>query len=170
MYEDVYARRCTQHGLIIDTNLLALLLVGTYNPNYITKCNRTAGFTLEDFLLIFTLSQKASKIYVTPQILAEVSNMIFEIPIGQEITEYLKQVLKVIESTEEHHSHKDLMLQHPNVLSKFGFADISLIKAAKEHQCLVVTDDGNLTGLLSSLRHDVLNLNSIRSQAWLQTP
>ena len=91
--EGLYLRICSQNGLLIDTNLLVLLLLGSHRPTleYIRSCNRTSSYDLDDLQRVLLLSQKASKIIVTPQILAELANLTFDMDHRGYFDEYFRQ-------------------------------------------------------------------------------
>jgi len=61
--------------VVIDTNLLVLLVVGSASRNYIQKHKRLSGYTPEDFDLLGLILSEFSEIVFLPHILAEVSNI-----------------------------------------------------------------------------------------------
>lgn len=168
--EQFALRKCRQNGLLIDTNLLIVFLFGLYDPKFIELNSKTAGYTEQDFGFILSLVNQSVKVIVTPQILAEVSNMTFDKTIAEPgFTHYFAQTIQVLEKAEENHTHMDIFLKSPRVLASIGFADMSIMEAAKELDCVVLTADGPLTGWLQSSGCTVLNLNHLRGQAWLGT-
>ncbi|HSX28924.1 MAG TPA: hypothetical protein VLE73_00025 [Candidatus Saccharimonadales bacterium] len=169
--EQVYLRACNQRGLIIDTNLLALLLIGSHHPTLeqIRSCTRTSSYDLEDFKRVLLLASKACKIIVTPQILAELADITFDIRHNGGFDAYFKQVIDFVTNAEEEHTGKELLMAQPNIniLRKVGFADTSIVEIARNSNPLVLTDDGELAGVLTTLRLNVLNINHLRSAQWL---
>ena len=63
-------------GVIVDTNILLLLFVGSVNKKRISKFNRTEQFSPKDYDFLVEIISYFSKIVVTPNILTEVSNFI----------------------------------------------------------------------------------------------
>ena len=61
--------------VVIDTNLLVLLVVGSASRNYIQKHKRLSDYTPEDFDLLGLILSEFSEIVFLPHILAEVSNI-----------------------------------------------------------------------------------------------
>jgi hypothetical protein len=53
-------------GILIDTNLLLLLLVGFYDENLIAKFKRTSKYSKEDFQIIRNFILHFEKIIITP--------------------------------------------------------------------------------------------------------
>jgi hypothetical protein len=60
-------------GVLIDSNLLLLLMIGAIDRDRITTFKRTQKYSSDDFELLQQLVSKFSKIVTTPQILTEVS-------------------------------------------------------------------------------------------------
>ena len=59
--EYILAKRNKFKGLLIDTNLLLLLLVGLFDQDEIGKVKRTEKFTIEDFEKLKNLLTRYSK-------------------------------------------------------------------------------------------------------------
>jgi rRNA-processing protein FCF1 len=159
--EEIYYRACSQNGLIIDTNLLILLLVGRYEPTYLKDCPRTCQYSVKDFVFIENLvNYTNAKIIVTPHILAELSNLTFDKMLyGRSLEAYISQVINTIKGTEERHTHKDKILAN-DLLKRLGFADLSVIEASSEHGCAVMTDDDKLYKYLCDATCPAMNLKS----------
>ena len=68
-----------QKGVLFDTNVLLVLLVGTVNQKRISNFKRTNSFTIEDYKLLEELFSYLQKIVTTPNILTEVDSIIKEL-------------------------------------------------------------------------------------------
>lgn len=86
--------------VIIDTNLLVLLIVGLYSPEYISRHRNLQDYSVEDFESLLILLDGA-EIIVSTAILAETSNLLWQTtdPHKTRIRECLAQF---IESATEH--------------------------------------------------------------------
>lgn len=157
-------------GLIIDTNLLLLYLVGIYDVNLITNFKRTAKYTSEDFNIIDNFLKYFNKVITTPYILSELSNLSLQIKEPKK-KDYFIYLIKVLKQYYEEHIAKDTILDSRELylLPQIGFTDLSIIEAVKKNEYLVFTDDFKLTGYLQSLKFDVINLNHIRTSQWLSS-
>src|ERR1035441_627950 len=62
-------------GVLVDTNLLVLFLVGTVNRQRITNFKRTGDFTIEDYELLARLIGWFGKLIATPHVLSQVSDL-----------------------------------------------------------------------------------------------
>lgn len=65
----------TPRATLLDTNLLLLLFIGTFDRQRIGKFKRTQHFSQADFELLVAFLKPARKIITTPHILTEVSNL-----------------------------------------------------------------------------------------------
>jgi rRNA-processing protein FCF1 len=158
--------RCASRGILIDTNLLLVYLAGLFDRAHVGRIGRSKGYSPEDFDLLARLIRPFRTIFVTPQILAELSNLS---PDGANaaFARYYAGLVKVLRDASEEHVPKDLMLGSP-ALPRIGFTDLSIVEAAKKHKCLVLTDDFRAAGYVRSANVPVLNMNQLRGEAWLR--
>jgi len=61
--------------VVVDTNLLVLLVVGSASRDYIGKHRRLTDYTVDDFDLLGLIIAEFSEIILLPHILAEVSSL-----------------------------------------------------------------------------------------------
>src|SRR4051794_28125217 len=62
-------------GVLLDTNLLVLLLVGSVNKHRILNFKRTGNFSIEDYDLLARLIRRFSKLITTPHLLSQASDL-----------------------------------------------------------------------------------------------
>lgn len=71
-------------GVLIDTNLLVLLLVGTYDRNRVERTKRIRDrFRAEDFDILTAVLNQFETQVTTPHILTETSNLLGQALSGQ---------------------------------------------------------------------------------------
>jgi hypothetical protein len=147
--------------VLIDTNILLLYFVGSFNPSLIEtfKRTRTAGFTAEDFELLVRCLQRFRSIVTTPNILTEVSNFISQIgePYRTGVRPFFAQAVRLI--TEQYVTSGEAT-EHPAFV-RFGLTD-AVIKRIAEGEVLVLTDDFRLAQYLQSSGLHVVNFNHLR--------
>lgn len=150
-------------GIILDTNLLILFVVGNFNLNLIETFGRTKsrGYLKEDFIFLINLLRKFKHIYLTPHILTELSNMTFEKINKKNFTEYLSSVVNSIKDKKEYYISKDILAT--TACLKFGFADSSIFELAKKENLPVLTDDYKLSGFLAKNKIDCININHLKN-------
>jgi hypothetical protein len=155
--------RYKSKGLLIDTNLLLLYFIGTYDPDRIPKFKRTMVFTVDEFWLLVGFLDVFDKLVSTPNVLTEVSHLSGQLAESLR-TPFYSDFASRIPLLEEHYvqSAGASSLAHFN---KFGLTDSGIVQLVKDNY-LVLTDDLNLVGYLQNQAIDVINFNHIRSLAW----
>lgn len=147
-------------GILIDTNILVLYFVGSFNQELIPTFKRTRTFTKEDYSLVVDIFNYFEVKVATPNILTEVSNLL-----GQ-LAEYLKpecfaRFAKGISLLDEHYI-LSVDIAQVEGFKRFGLTDIGILNLARSTY-LVLTDDFKLSQYLQKQGVDVLNFNHIRS-------
>ena len=133
-----------RYSLIIDAVLLIPLLIGLFDKSYLSKCSLTSSsYKDKDFdLIIEILRFFKPQIIVTPNIVTEVYNRTDNKIDGEKLHYFFTKVVDKLRNSEEHHIplHNMLGLNF-EILKEFGFADISIIQAARDKQAVILTDD-----------------------------
>jgi hypothetical protein len=154
-------------GLLIDTNLLLLLVVGLSDPTQISKHKRTRSvFTDEDFILLDHFAGRFRQIVTTPHVLTEVSNLLGQTPDTLKAIFFgrFKSFLELKSLTEETVSGN--VLSKKDAFEALGIADCAISEVAKG-RFLVLTIDFELAGHLAKEGVDVINFNYLRQLALL---
>jgi hypothetical protein len=149
-------------GVLVDTNLLVLFLVGTVSRHRILNFKRTGDFTIEDFDLLVRLIDWFGKLIATPHVLSQVSDLTDLT--GNELTK-IRELFKVlVETIEESYDASRLLVSDP------AFKRLGLTDAAIATVCcrgvLVLTADAQLHVALQERDIDALNFNHIRPLGW----
>ena len=143
-----------QKGILIDTNLVLLYIVGSIDILQIREFSRTAMFTANDFYKVSKFIDYFDLKITTPHVLTEVSNLIGNrqnLPtLLQTYIEKSKEIF--LESSE---------VSKRNAFFNFGLADTAITETAKGSY-LVLTDDRPLYGFLINSQIDVVSLDLIR--------
>ena len=86
-YAEILIDRFCSRGVLIDTNLLLLYVVGRYDDGIIRRgaFSRLAAYSIDDYGLLVGLMSLFDKYVTTPHVLAEVSNWIGKLPNAQEV-------------------------------------------------------------------------------------
>jgi hypothetical protein len=143
-----------KRGLLIDTNLLLLYIIGSFNIELIREFRRTSHFTIDDFYLISDFIELFESKITTPHILTEVSNLIGNKP-------NLKALLKIYISNSDEKSQESIKVVQNDAFIKFGITDAAIIEVSKNSH-LVMTDDNPFYGLLVNKGMDTVNLDELR--------
>ncbi len=149
----------SKEGLVIDTNLLLLYLMGVYNPKKISEFKRTQQFLEEDFYLLLRFIGFFKRIVVTPHILTEVTNL------AENKT--FPTLSKIIKALEESLINSNTLIETaPTCFQKFGLSDTAIQYLAQQNY-FILTDDFPLYGYLSSKGFSVANFNHLRTNSLL---
>lgn len=156
--KDLFARY-QRKGILIDTNILLLWLVGSTNKARITKFNRTQIFVPEDYELLIDIFQTFQKVLTTPNILTEVSNLINQLgepEKSQCFSIFARDIVQLDEIYTESHT-----IAATDKFTKFGLTDCG-IAALAIGKYLVLTEDFKLANYLQTIGIDTVNFNNIR--------
>ncbi len=155
---DFYSRR----GAVVDSNLLLLFFVGTYDRKTIATQSRLARFTVEDFELLHKLLSRFHRVITTPNILTEVSNLSNAIA-EKDRQAYYSSFAARLTLLDEQSVRSQVALQ--SRWARFGLTDAVIATIAK-NKYLVITDDFRLSQSLQRDGIDTLNFNHLRQAYW----
>jgi len=159
IYFDKLFKKYRAKGLLIDTNILLLLLVGLHDRSMIEEYKRTKQFTQDDFDVLTRICGMFRKLITTPSVLAETSNLarpLFEIDSGNFPAVFQRFVSTACEETV-----KAVEVVGDDLFRKTGFTDTS-VKMICSSQFLILTDDFRLSGHLTKQNIDFVNFNHLR--------
>ncbi len=150
-----------QAGILLDSNIMLLYVVGSASPLMITNFKRTydRGFTEADFLTLVDLLNHFEKTVTTPNILTEVSNLLGQLPEYLRY-EYFAVFANGITVLDEQYLASSTIGATPEFIS-FGLTDAGVIQLAR-NSYLLITEDFRLSQYAQSLGVDTLNFNHIR--------
>lgn len=143
-----------QKGILIDTSILLLYIVGVYDINLVSRFKRTEMFREDNFERVSKFVDCFDLKIATPHILTEVSNFIDNRP-------DLQAVLKTYIDNSKEIFLESSDLSKRQTFLKFGLADTSVTFTA-ENKYLILTDDRPLYGFLMNSNIDAVNLDQIR--------
>lgn len=155
-----------KRGVVLDTNLLLVLLVGLWDPRHIARFKRTASYGEDDFRLLAAIVGRASRLVTTPHILTEVCNLLESLnrQNGFKLFPLLAQ-LQAQEGARERWREASALMDAPH-FPMLGIADASLIDASRKRH-LVVTDDAQCYAAMAKAGGLAININHLRSAEWL---
>lgn len=149
--------------IVIDSNLLLLLILGSFDENLIGTFKRLAMFTVDDFHELQRLVSKFRAIRVTPHILTEVSNLANSLPEREKRSwaEYFRKW--ILDELQEQQVPAVQLVKSESFLH-FGITDAALAEASRD--TFIVTVDNRLASYLQRQNLRVLNFNHLR-RPWL---
>ncbi|WP_124369426.1 MULTISPECIES: PIN domain-containing protein [unclassified Pseudomonas] len=158
---EAYIKQYRRKGLIVDTNLLLLALIG--GTSSIVAFKRTRGYSDDDYQLLLKVIDQFEKLVATPHILAEVSNLTNGLH-GSKLRDFYSTLKNSLSTIIEIHNPA-LAISRDYELSPYGLTDVGIVAAAKDNY-LVLTDDLRVAGFAHQHCVDVVNFNHIREASW----
>ncbi len=154
-------------GLLIDTNLLVLFVVGSVNRNRIQNFKRTRKYSKGDFDLLLRIIQffkkRSKSIYTITQVIAEVSNLTdLEGPERSQARRVLKSTLEVLHEPEISSVKASQSFKY----ERLGITDSAIAVTAREYKCAVLTDDLDLYYALATDGIAALNFTHLQALEW----
>jgi hypothetical protein len=147
-------------GILIDTNIFLLYLVGSVNRERISKFKRTMQFEAEDYNVLLQIVSNFTEIITTPNILTEVNSLANQL--GEPERSKCCQLFAILitQVKEEYLNSNDVAQQF--FFAKFGLTDSGITQLAKD-KYLVLTDDFKLAYFLLAQGIDTINFNHLRN-------
>lgn len=146
-------------GILLDTNLLLLYLIGLFDPDRIERFKRTEKFSYEDFQILSRIMRPFKIIWTLPHVLAEVNSLSGQLH-SNILASFRENFKSQIELFEEASPTSINASQRPE-FRYLGLTDAAIILESIG-KCLVLTDDLPLYVALNKAGVDVLNFTAIR--------
>lgn len=161
---EVLVERYRKKGLLVDSNLLLLFFVGSYDLRLIgSHFTRLKQFAKEDFHTLASFIDIFELVWTTPNILTEVSNLANKLS-KQQRENFFQVFAQLTPALQEEYCHSEDICALP-FFHWFGLTD-SAIAAMAAGKYLVLTDDLKLANHLATQGTDVINFNHIRTLNW----
>ncbi len=159
LHEDELIQKFRGKGILVDSNLLLLLLIGSHDLSLISRFKRTSGYTIDDYKLLADFVQMFSGVTTTPHVLTEVSNLANSLgsPVKEQWFGHFRTTLQLFEE----HPLNAQSLSAKDEFLVFGLTDAALCTLCGE--VLLVTEDYRLSGYLRSKQYPVINFSDIRT-------
>ena len=150
-------------GLLIDTNILVLYVIGLVNRSRIETFKRTRQYTVADFELLKSVLEKWKSLHTIAHVLAEVNNLTDLTGPERQLARYTLK--EIISSLTEAKISSAKAAENP-VYQDLGLVDAAIATIAREHRCTVLTDDLDLYLMLERQQIEVLNFTHPRARSF----
>ena len=161
--DDVISRH-RQTGIVVDTNVLLLYLIGSFDRSRISTFKNTSRYVPEDYDTISLILGMFDKLIATPNILTEFSNLSGQLG-NPTRTEFFRFVAEgVFQFIDERYVRSRDVVKGTE-FTRLGLTDIGIALLA-DTKIPVLTDDFDLYVLLSKRGVDVINFNHVRPFGW----
>lgn len=152
----------TRRAVILDTNLAVLFFVGLSGGGNIERHRRLRGYTDRDFALLADAVERAMEFLVSPNVLAEASNLIRMAPEHLSLPA-LEEMATIAARSRE------VYVESRNVLGtreyyRLGLTDAVLFHIADNRTALLTVDE-NLYQATARAGKNVVNFKHLRARA-----
>ena len=144
-------------GALIDANLLLVYVVGKTDLKALARLPHTKQYE-DDYFLVERVVEWFAKVYTTPNVLTEVSNL------GKKLGRDFFRTLTAVVSIMEERYCTSVDASTNEQFQRLGLTDAGLSMLAENH--LVLTDDLNLYLALRANNVDAVNFNHLRPLGW----
>lgn len=146
-------------SVVLDTNLLLLLIVGTLDRQLIAKHKRTRKFTPDDYDLLLRFLSRYASIAVTPNVVTETSNLL-----RQTTEDTARRLLTVLARLLPRCAERFVASTDATAVPGFLFLGITdaAILYSPPHDSVLLTDDLPLFLQASRLGQTVVNFTYLR--------
>ena len=151
--------RYHQKGILLDTNLLLLYLIGLFDPDRIERFKRTEKFSYEDFQILLRIMSPFKIILTLPHVLAEVNSLSGQL--HSNILASFREKFKAQIELFKEASPTSIKASQRQEFRYLGLTDSAIILESIG-KWLVLTDDLPLYVALNRAGVDVLNFTAIR--------
>ena len=154
-----------RNPVILDTGPLVFLLIGLCDPSKKNAKDIWQGHTSEELKLLLKLIKPFKSIIITPQILAECTNLLNQNTSSSKYQFLLSQIINPLKEFGEIHIEKNIILGS-NEFSRFGSTDVGIIECSKKLNSLIITEDSNLKIFCHPKNIPCINFNELRPSTW----
>ncbi len=132
--------------VLLDTNLLLLLLIGSIDQKQIDTNKRIGKYSAQEFLLLNEYLRDANALVTTEHVNSQTSDL----GAGSLTGRYREEFLILLRSLHElntvnlmraDETNQPILSLGVDILRVLGVADAGLINAARENNCVLLTDD-----------------------------
>ena len=140
---------------LLDTNLLLLLIVGTFDPARVTNHARLSAYSEEDLGTLLGLLEPYSLHISLPNILTEASNLLkvghpsVDPRLGSAFAAYCQNLDEVYQPSRD--------VTATEAFVKFGLTDAAIVRSLRA-DVTILTDDYALSGVIASAGGRVINI------------
>jgi len=154
-------KRYRSGGLLLDSNLLLMLCVGSVDRKLVRKFKRTKAYSENDYDTLCRFVGLFPKIFTTPNILTEVNNLGGNLE-GEDRKKFQGVFSRMANVLSEEYTESQIAVGIP-IFRDCGLADSVTFRMSQSHNgCLLLTDDRQLAGKVRKSGGAALNFDNLR--------
>jgi rRNA-processing protein FCF1 len=163
---DLWLAELTRHretGVVIDTQLLLLLWIGSFDRSLVGRFKRIQRYEETDFDLLSNIVARCPRLVTTPNVLTEVGNLAGQLP--EEIANEFRGEFRLVVKKMDERLLKSAEVVEDDAFLRLGLADSTIINLARQNM-LVLTDDFPLYAQLIEEKLHAINFTHVRASAY----
>lgn len=166
-FKDAHQRvhRHRRSGVALDTNLLLPWWVGSFDRGLLSRFKRTRKYS-ESFDLLLALTKPISRLFITPHVLTELSNLAGQLDTTV-CESFREQIARIIQSCDERTAPSASLVVQSS-FPRLGLTDVALAELAGRN-VLLLTDDLPLYLELISQKRPVIYFTYVLRDKWQLT-
>ncbi len=164
-----HLQRHRDEGILLDTNVLLLLWLATFDPRLIGG-KRLEKYTPEDAVLLAGYVGQFKGILTTSTILTETSNLAALVLSGDRKLALFRRLFPLFGVSPPDDFHRcsvDGLTLDESIFVRLGFTDASIVATAGQRQHLLLTDDLDLYLAAQAQGAPAINFTHMREAAGL---
>jgi hypothetical protein len=148
--------------VLLDSNLLLLLVIGTIDRRLITSFKRTQHFSESDYDAVREIASLSGRLITTPHIVTETSNLANQLPDRMK-ERFFHTLRDMIAMMEERYTSARILSEHK--LFYFGITDVAMLTeqlatTESEQEVIVLTQDGRFPQWIHSMGGTAFDLST----------
>lgn len=147
-------------AIVVDTNVLLLLLVGSADVGYLNRHKRTARYDAQAYSIAHRFVSTFKSVLTTPHVLAETGNLLSGGLSGSAVLQVRQKFRAWCAKVDERHFPAHTLVQQ-EVGNWLGLTDSGIVRLARR-KWAVLTDDLPLYVALQQRNLTVFNFTHIR--------
>ena len=163
---DLWLAQLAKHrrvGVAIDTQLLLLLWIGSFDRSRIGCFKRTRQYVDSDYDLLLNIVERCPRLVTTPNVLTEVSNLAGQLP--EDIANEFRGEFRLAVKKLDERLIKSGDVVEDEAFLRLGLTDGAIIHLARQ-KILVLTDDFPLYAQLIKENLPAINFTHVRASAY----
>lgn len=148
------------HGVLLDTSLLIVVLVGFWRPNVVGHRVTGDQYGERDFRFLAGVVERARPWIVTSHLLTQADDRVDRLH-GTANLECRGVISRLLDRVQEHHPSAVHVVEEP-LFPRLGLADSGVIHVARRIPCVVLTSDAELHRELERVHLASLHYPSLR--------
>lgn len=124
--------------IVIDSNSLVVLLIGSIDPRLFKNHNRTSIYDEKDYYKLLTVISSFNRLLILPNVWTEVDNLLNDFNKSYK-EKYIYNLLRIIKETNEKYLESSSITANSEFYD-LGLTDSLILKVSLDNELLITAD------------------------------